>query len=135
MYNSVAKNDASIKFLKYLFLGISLIRSIAMMAIGGRKIVTLNSTRVIAVYKTAFLAQFFDTPTGSLVSGSSTSIPFFISVVRITHAFRKPAIEQAQNELTPFIMYFQEPVLLAVCLFRARLMNKATPMEAAVAIP
>ena len=114
MYSSPAKNDASIKFLKYRFFGINFVRSMAMIAIGGRNIVTLKSTRLIAVYKTAFYAAFFDTPTGSLVSGSTTSIPFFISVYRMTHAFKKPAIEQAQNELTPLIMYFQDPVFLAV---------------------
>jgi len=65
---------------------------------GGMKIVTFRKIRLIDVLITASLAQSFDLPRSSPVSGLKTEIPFCISVYRMQYAFKKPAEAHAKND-------------------------------------
>ena len=62
-----------------LFLGIKRILSIPYSAKAGSAIGHARNILELAVYITALLAAIFDLPRGAPVSGSSISIPLFIS--------------------------------------------------------
>ena len=91
--------------------------------------------RLVAVYKTAVLAQIYDLPSGSRVSLSSTSIPVVISVWRMEYELMNPAEAIAMKELSVLKTTSFPPLALAIYFFRAKRTPRPIPiaLEAAMA--